>query len=154
MSTQPIPDVISKSEAIDPWGKVQQLIARSQDLARFEPAFRANPVSGIGARFAGLNTTSLRRKLLNTDEVQGALAAISATGSIRPIAFQLSHPNNLSLISSGGQTPIKLSDPSKRLAAELLNRMTMPAGSNYYQLRHQWPFRSVLLPTADNSPIT
>jgi hypothetical protein len=150
-ATQPIPEVTQRPEAIDSWGKVRDLVARSQDLARFHPEWRSSPVSGIGAKFTGLPTTALRRKLLNSEEVLNSVAALTA---VRPIGFQLSHPNTLSLITTGGSSPIPLSDSSKRLASELLNRMTMPLGSNHHQIRSSWPFRSVMLPMTDNSPIT
>lgn len=150
MSTKPIVDVTSKPEAIDQWGKVQELVARTQDIARMTIGLRTSPIVGSGAKFTGLSTAYLRNQLQKTDEVQGALAGLS---SVRPIALHLFHPNKLSVITTGGEVGISLSNSSQKIAGELLNRIAMPKGSNLMQLRASWPFRSAILPLSDTSPI-
>ncbi|MEY5025885.1 MAG: hypothetical protein RLZZ244_1413 [Verrucomicrobiota bacterium] len=150
MSMQPITDVISKPTTTeDRWRQVQAFVSLANDLARHDAAYRYNPASGVGTRFTGLQTYVLKDRLMKTPEVQ---AALDQADDQQPLSLRLSHPYNLSLITVKSETPIELSDASKLIAGEVLNRIYMPRGASTMQMRARWAFRSVLLPIPARSP--
>ena len=150
MSTQAISSILSQpSTTEDRWNQVQNLISLANDLARHDAAYRSNPAAGIGLRYTGLQTATLREQLINSPEVQGA---IQAADSKQPLMFRLTAPYNLSLITVTDETNIPLTDTSKVVAGELLNRMYMPKGATTMMMRAQWAFRSALLPIPDRAP--
>jgi len=149
-SLRPISDITSKpSTTEDRWNQIQGLVSLANDLAKYSPSYRSNPMTGIGPRFTGLQTSLIRETLIHSDEVQSALDAADAA---QPLMFRLSHPNKLSLITPNSEDEIPLSDGAKVLAGELLNRLYMPRGSDPMQVRAAWAFRSVFLPIPFRTP--
>jgi hypothetical protein len=150
MSTKPVMDVLSTTVSTEErWQRVQNLVALNYDMAKYEPAYRANPAAGIGIRFTGLQTHFLRSQLLSSPEVKSTLFEAD---SAQPLALRLSHPYKLSLITTSTETEIPLTEPTQKIAGELLNRMFMPKGATIAQIRAAWAFRSVLLPIPDRAP--
>ena len=150
MSTKPVMDVLSTPVSTEErWQRVQSLVAMNYDMAKYEPSYRANPAAGIGIRFTGLNTHFLRSQLLGSAEVKSTLLEADAA---QPLALRLSHPYKLSLITTSTETEIPLTEPTQKIAGELLNRMFMPKGATLAQIRAAWAFRSVLLPIPDRTP--
>lgn len=150
MSLQPIADSLSRPSATaNRFEQVQNLVNLSNDLYKYRADLRANPAEGIGYRYTGLQTNFLKAQLLGSAEVQSALTAADAK---EPLALRLTHPDNLSLITRTAETTINLSDNSRILASELLNRLYMPRGTTIQQLRAYWAFRTVLLPIPDRTP--